>query len=94
MYFFGCGKYKTPEMFDMFILENNGILKFISDYCKDQKCVVKLLTVILLQYIFFLNAIRFKKWVMKLLIVVYKMGVLVNFGHGVLADFGPKESDK
>ena len=36
-YFFDCGKYKTPEMLDMFILENDGILKFISDYCKDKK---------------------------------------------------------
>ena len=37
MYFFDCGKYKTQEMFDMFIIENDGILKFISDCYKDQK---------------------------------------------------------
>ena len=40
--------YKTKEMCDKVIQENGGMLIFIADCYKDQKCVIELLIIILM----------------------------------------------
>ena len=41
-------RYKTQEMCDIVVLENGGMLKFVTDYCKNQKCVIKLFIIMLM----------------------------------------------
>ena len=39
-------RYKTDGMSDKAIVENRGMLKFVPDGYKNQKCVIKLLIII------------------------------------------------
>ena len=41
-------QYKTQKRFNKVNLENRGVLKFIPDCYKNQKCVIKLLVIILM----------------------------------------------
>ena len=79
--------YKPPPMCDKTILENSEMLESLPDCYKNQqmcdkvvdnythilKFVIKLSILILLEYDLFLNAIKLKKCVIKLLIDVFCM---------------------
>ena len=59
--------YKTQEMCDKAVDNYAYALEIVSDYYNAQKCVIQPSILILLQFDFFLNAIRLLKFMVKLL---------------------------
>ena len=64
-------QYKAQQMCDKAVANQPYALKFVSDGYMTQKFVIKLPILILLQHNLSMNAIRFKKCVIKLLIDVF-----------------------
>ena len=63
-------QYRTQQMCDKAILENGAILKDVPDFYGNQEICNKQLVITLMHYNLFLDAIRLKKCVINLLILI------------------------